>query len=539
MSRVGGEGRPPGGGLDAGLPTVRPAAAELLDRAWRPVEALFNRAFGSRWNPLLKSGPLAVALLAIALLTGVYLFVLYRVAEPYESVARLDATWHGSLLRSLHRYSADLAVVAVAVHALKMLLAGRTWGPRALAWRSGVLLLGTVLLCGWTGLVMAWDVQGQWVAFEGARLLDLLPVFSEPITRSFVRPGAVGRAFFFTNLFLHVALPLGFATLFWLHASRVARPTMLPPRRMLIGVLAVLVATAIVVPVPLPPRADLLARPVDVPLDLFYAFWLPVARALPPWAHLAVWAVAGLVALSLPRWWRPRRHEPAPSWVDEQRCTGCSTCYEDCPFDAISMVVREPPSPLSLTVARVDPDLCVSCGICAGSCAPMGVGPPGRRGRDQLEQARRLVEGGAVRPGDVVVVSCRHALGGTDRLRRAVGPGVSIVESGCSGSVHTSSLELFLRAGGAGVLVLSCPGRDCLYREGPRWVEQRVHHGREAELQERVDRRRVRLVAFGCGETAAALEAIRRFRAELPESDVGIRRGDDLARECEVRDAYL
>ena len=32
----------------------------------------------------------------------------------------------------------------------------------------------------------------------------------------------------------------------------------------------------------------------------------------------------------------------------------------------------------------VNPDLCVSCGICAASCAPMGVGPPGRTGRDQL-----------------------------------------------------------------------------------------------------------------------------------------------------------
>ena len=39
-------------------------------------------------------------------------------------------------------------------------------------------------------------------------------------------------------------------------------------------------------------------------------------------------------------------------------------------------------------VARVDPDLCVSCGICAGSCAPMVVGPPGRSGRDQLAQVR-------------------------------------------------------------------------------------------------------------------------------------------------------
>jgi hypothetical protein len=70
-------------------------------------------------------------------------------------------------------------------------------------------------------------------------------------------------------------------------------------------------------------------------------------------------------------------------------------------------------------VALVDPALCVSCGICAGSCAPMGVGPPGRTGRDQLAGVREFV---ARAPP-------RRRPGGADRLRPR-GGGWRVVRGG-------------------------------------------------------------------------------------------------------------
>ena len=523
--------------LDTDLPPVRPPAAEWLARALRPVEGLFNRVYGSQWNPLYKSGPLALAFLLVTLLTGIYLFIFYRVADPYGSVAELDATWHGSFMRSLHRYSADLAVVAVAIHAFKMLVAGRTWGARSLAFRSGILLLGAVLFCGWTGLVMAWDVQGQWVAWEGARLIDLFPLFSEPISRSFVQPGSVGSGFFFTNLFLHVALPLGVAGLLWLHASRVARPAMLPPKKLLYWAMGLVAAVSILVPVPLPPQADLLSRPVDVPLDIFYAFWLPVARVLPAWGHLMFWVVLGAIGFSLPRWWKPKETALTPSHVDEERCTGCSTCYEDCPFDAISMVPREVPSRRSMTVARVDPTMCVSCGICSGSCAPMVVGPPNRTGREQFRRIRNFASESPALEGRIAVVACGYAVGEAVADRFA---NVAFIPSGCSGGVHTSSIEGLLAGGASGVFILTCPGRDCLYREGPAWLDERIYNDREAELQPRVDRRRLRVAAFGPGELGRAVAAVDAFSAELAELEfLEAPLTAEGERECEVVDAYL
>lgn len=530
--------RPARGRLPADEAPVRPRLAASLDRGWRRIEGLFDRAYGSPWNPLYKSGALAVVFIGLTLITGIYLFLFYKISAPYESVARIDAGPIGSWMRSVHRYSADLAVVAIALHALKMLLSGRTWGPRARAWITGVVSLGALLLCGWTGLVMAWDVQGQLVAYEGARLLDTLPLFSEPISRGFSQPGAVGRSFFFMNLFAHVALPLGLAALFWLHSSRVARPTFLPERPIRRYAIVAVALLAVAVPVPLPPKADLLAVPVGVPLDLFYAFWLPLARAASPGVHLAFWLATAATALAIPWLWRPRRRPRAPSRVDEDRCSGCSQCYLDCPYEAIAMIPRDEPSELSEIVARVDPALCVSCGLCAGSCAPMGVGPPLRTGRDQLAAASGFVDGLRPTGDEIVLIGCRHGL-----AERAVLDGLDGVRgysSGCSGSVHTSVVELMLRRGAGGVFLLTCPGRDCIYREGPAWLHERLYNDREAELQERVDRRRVRMASFGAGEISAARGAIGRFRDEIrglppPPAESDVR----LDVECEPVDVEL
>ena len=44
--------------------------------------------------------------------------------------------------------------------------------------------------------------------------------------------------------------------------------------------------------------------------------------------------------------------------VDETKCTGCGTCAEVCPVEAIKVD----------DVAHVDPETCVDCGTCAEEC---------------------------------------------------------------------------------------------------------------------------------------------------------------------------
>jgi coenzyme F420-reducing hydrogenase delta subunit len=183
-------------------------------------------------------------------------------------------------------------------------------------------------------------------------------------------------------------------------------------------------------------------------------------------------------------------------------------------------------------VARVDPDKCVSCGICAGSCAPMGVGPDGRTGRSQLAAAREFIRSSERRPGEVVVVGCDRT---APALSRAVaGTGTVFYPVDCAGSLHTSVVEILVRSGARGVMVLACPPRDCWNREGPRWLAERMYNDREAELQARVDRRRVRIAHADAGDTAGARAAIAAFANSLAVLDAPIPdREADVAAECE------
>ena len=512
----------------------------LLGRALSRLDGWADRLYGWRWNPLYQSGALVIVFLAILLVTGLYLIFFYRIGAPYESMARIDGqAWGGRWIRSLHRYAADGAVVAAAVHALRMFCQGRSWGPRALAWISGVFLVFLLYVCGWTGYVMVWDAHGHLLATGGARLLDALPLFSESVSRTFAGDTPLPSAFFFMNLFLHIAIPVGVVFFLWLHVSRVARPVLLPRRPLLWTSVGLLAAAAILAPVPLGPAADPLRIPGEVEMNVFYSFWIPMSR----WASPAVvWAAAGGVAIALlavPFLTRPRAdRRPPPSVVSERLCTSCEQCYVDCPYDAIRMVERT--DGRDGLVARVNPAACVSCGICAGSCAPMGVGPPGRTGRDQLTRVREFVAERSFGDGDIVLVACGVSAGAAARAvngeREANGAARFPVS--CVGNLHSSVVEYLVRAGARGVLVVACPPRDCRGREGPKWLVERLFNEREAELKERVDRRRVRVAYASLHDRRALETALEDFSRSLtrlddPSGETAI----EVDTECELSGA--
>ena len=501
----------------------------LLRRLLTGLDAALTRAYGWQWNPVHQAGTVAVAMLLVLLLTGLYLVLYYRVSAPAASVARLAADpWLGAWMRTLHRYASDLFVIAAALHACRMLAQDRSWGPRTIAWMSGLFLFAAGMVCAWTGFVMAWDSFGERLAIEGGRLLDVVPIFSEPLSRIFAGEGPVPNAFFFVNLFIHIALPLGLGIGLWLHVSRLARPALLPPRQLLWAMIAVLTIASVLLPATLGPAADPLHLAAATPLDVVFAWWLPISERMPAGIAWGSGLAAVFLTLLVPRLTRrPREANWAPSVVDTRLCTGCNQCPQDCPWDAITMVARDDNRPT--LVARVDPALCVSCGICAGSCAPMGVGPPGRSGRDQLTVLREftfpaLAEAGAM---PIVAICCAQAPAAHLEALRARGAHIQLVS--CVGNLHSSVVELLIRKGSPGVIACGCPPRDCIGREGPKWLGERLFNGREAELQPRVDRRRVGMATLAPGDLAGTVAAFARFAGEIaalvpvePEQDVEI-----------------
>ena len=46
--------------------------------------------------------------------------------------------------------------------------------------------------------------------------------------------------------------------------------------------------------------------------------------------------------------------------VDKEKCTGCESCVDECPSEAIKMSDQK---------AEIDAELCVDCGVCVDACA--------------------------------------------------------------------------------------------------------------------------------------------------------------------------
>jgi ferredoxin len=106
--------------------------------------------------------------------------------------------------------------------------------------------------------------------------------------------------------------------------------------------------------------------PAEAPIDLFYLFYLPAFLRGPQalfWSILLF--VVGLVT-ALP-WLMPRDKKLAPIKVDLANCDGCTLCERDCPYLAIKMIPRTDGARPKFQ-ADIDPNLCVSCGVCIGSC---------------------------------------------------------------------------------------------------------------------------------------------------------------------------
>ncbi len=475
-----------------------PKSSQQLERGLRPINDFFDWLYHSRYNPLYRSGRLAISCLFILLASGTYLICFYSVAKPHESLQALEQGFGlGSFMRSLHRYATDLALLACFFHILQILSQGKTWGPRFLAWTSGVCLLGLLFVSAWTGYVMVWDQHGQALALAGAGIIQLLPILRDPIAQAFSGSTPLPASFFFTNLFLHVALPLMMFVGFWIHTSRLARAQWIPSRNILIGLVIAVSALALIYPAGLGPAADLSRLITQTWTDIFFSFWI---FWNPFWAAF-FWSALFALLFSVPFFWKPARHErSAPSSVDPELCSGCTQCLHDCPFEAISML----PHPAGKRLlAHVNPNYCVSCGICVASCADLAIGPQSRGPNEKLQALRdalgQLQHLAAEKK--LLVMACVHNLGMLEALQSfaANHPGTYLHAVDCCGTIHSAGIEMVLESFPK-LGIVACPQGNCLNRDGLTLLSERIFEKRVPFIAKHIDRSRITICALSACE---------------------------------------
>jgi len=125
----------------------------------------------------------------------------------------------GSLIRSIHSYSANLLIAALLIHAFSALLMKAYRRPRSLLWVTGGLLLLLVLGFGFTGYLLPWNRLAYFATRVGVSYPENSLPGIGPAVADLVRGGEdVGRATLTRMYSAHVvALPLALLTLTGLH----------------------------------------------------------------------------------------------------------------------------------------------------------------------------------------------------------------------------------------------------------------------------------------------------------------------------------
>ena len=357
----------------------------------RPVNRLVREP---QFNPLYHTGTITVFLLILVAVTGVYLTMFFQFGfeASYQAVARVEISPIGRIMRALHRYASDLALLAALLHGYRTFFMDRFRGPRWLAWVTGVVSAALIWIIGVTGYWLVVDERAQLLTQSLIRVVGGWALGARFLLDNLLSDAAgAGWAPIMLVLIVHVGLSVAVGAFFVIHIRRLSRPKLAPPRFWIALVAGIVVLASILAPVGMLAKASPLRLPGPVDIDLFYLFYLPAALrwpALPFWGGVAI---LGILATIIP--WLLIRKPLPPIRIDAARCTGCTLCAADCPYRAIVMAPREDDSGRKL-IAVVNPKLCVSCGVCIGSCSFMAMTLGDRPAEPLWDETAARVAGG-------------------------------------------------------------------------------------------------------------------------------------------------
>ena len=127
-------------------------------------------------------GVLAFVVLAIQLVTGVFLTMNYKpaAADAFASVEYImrDVEW-GWLIRYLHSTGASFFFIVVYLHMFRAMLYGSYKKPRELIWLIGMLIFFVLMAEGFAGYLLPWGQMSYWGAQVIISLFGAIPVVGD------------------------------------------------------------------------------------------------------------------------------------------------------------------------------------------------------------------------------------------------------------------------------------------------------------------------------------------------------------------------
>jgi quinol-cytochrome oxidoreductase complex cytochrome b subunit len=185
------------------------------------------------WSYSFWLGTVTAALFLLLVLSGFPLLFLYvpSVERAYASVKDIEyVVTFGSWIRSVHRLSAHLMVVAAVLHLARVFLTGaykngsgrgqrREWN-----WVIGVGMLLSTLFLSFTGYLLPWDQLAYWAVTVGTNIASSIPLAGPTIRELLIGGRTIEQPTLIRFYVLHIlVLPAALGALFVYHMWRVRK----------------------------------------------------------------------------------------------------------------------------------------------------------------------------------------------------------------------------------------------------------------------------------------------------------------------------
>jgi len=155
------------------------------------------------------------------------------------------------------------------------------------------------------------------------------------------------------------------------------------------------------------------------------------------------------------------------TFIDEDKCCACLTCYRLCPHGAIT--VEDKP-----VISMLD---CQACGLCASQCPQGAISIPDIPWQETKQSvAESLREGKeTARSPRIIAYCCRNSAYdagmAAQAFNRDLPSGLEIVEIPCAGSINHDLILSSLNEGADGLLILGCHFGACKSSQGNTYAQ--------------------------------------------------------------------
>ncbi len=219
--------------------TDRSRSSFVFGNLFLHLHAVRAHRWTLRWATTWGLGIMATSGFLLTLATGILLMFYYKPYPDaaYDSIKDIHfVVPTGHFIRNIHRWAAQLMVIAVLLHMARVFYTAAYRAPREFNWVIGMGLLVVTLGLSFTGYLLPWDQLAYWAITIGANIAQSPREVTDAVgVTSYFDPGGlqkfillgseeIGEEALIRFYLLHVMiLPLALAVLMGVHFWRIRK----------------------------------------------------------------------------------------------------------------------------------------------------------------------------------------------------------------------------------------------------------------------------------------------------------------------------